>query len=125
MPGMIRYSSLEQIVLASDSYWLYLANVLPAERIGMQKLSRCDFLFEIEKLRIEFPWSLPAHRVPSLDQQHIRNKPTQIQHHFSILLLESNIKANKRLPTSKLLFLAVESCNAFTQISATSAQLIP
>ena len=26
--------------------------------------------------------------------------------------------------TSKLLFLAVESCNAFTQISATSAQLI-
>jgi hypothetical protein len=27
--------------------------------------------------------------------------------------------------TSKLLFLAVESCNALTQISATSAQLIP
>lgn len=35
------------------------------------------------------------------------------------------LKENGMLPTSKLLFLAVESCNAFTQISATSAQLIP
>lgn len=38
---------------------------------------------------------------------------------------EQKISKSIKYLTSKLLFLAVESCNDLTQISATSAQLIP
>lgn len=67
---------------------------------------------------------LPTRTAPSQAQRHIHNIPSHGKGSISPLS-NSAIKTSRILLTSKLLFLAVESCNAFTQISATSAQLIP
>lgn len=68
---------------------------------------------------------LPTRKVPSQAQRHIHNIPSQGIGSISSSVKFCHQKQVEVLLTSKLLFLAVESCNAFTQISATSAQLIP
>lgn len=67
---------------------------------------------------------LPAHIAPSLSQLHIHSIPAYKHTQLSPIHIILALKENKSLLTSKLLFLAVESCNAFTQISATSATYI-
>lgn len=68
---------------------------------------------------------LPVHRVHFPVQQHIHSKPGESFKKVKNYPTEIDQNPKRVLHTSKLLFLAVESCNAFTHISATSAQLMP